>query len=437
MLSAAVWTAVVVLPSHAAADSGGISTFATNPSMLPINATFGPDGAIWFTWVTGASSQYGLGRMTISGSFTSFPMPASWTTPSVAGLTAANGALWVLEMHDGQSFVGQWSTSGSLVHEFHVPGKVLSRITYAPDGTFWYTAAESLQPPSGALVGEMTPGGAVTTTSPASTAHIGTDIVVAPDYALWVEEPEQFLVARVSAANGAFTDEYQMPNTCGAPSCGYAANADDTRMTEGPDGAVWFTGLPRVVRVTTTGGVTTYPSPVGTTSAVSGLTETHVWVASADAAGSYVSLMSATTSPVVYQTPVDPGTANIVLAASDGTVWTAESGSLMHLDPRVAQPVAQQRPPETAQPSPSAADAVAPTTPPAAAETATPSTDAGVTWPSESPQAGSVSATTAASSQGGGVTLWVALPITVLVIAAGAGAWFLIRRGRGTPSGYS
>ena len=91
----------------------------------------GPDGALWFTdWST-------IGRVTLTGSITQFPLP---TTSYIGSITAGpDGALWFTDPF--YSKIGRITTAG-LIDEFALPtstGYGNAGITVGPDGELWLT----------------------------------------------------------------------------------------------------------------------------------------------------------------------------------------------------------------------------------------------------------------------------------------------------------
>ena len=195
------------------------SLIAEYPVPTPAWAiTFGPDGNIWFSGgdATTLSGGY-IGRMTPTGTVTTFPMPDP--THLVAELTAGpDGAVWFSEAPGTN--VGRISATGTIT-EFPIPGA-----------------------PTSAGPGQWT-----------------RDITFGSDGALWLKVPLMDGLERMTISGGTFTN---------FPTQSYPGFTDaPLSLTSGPDGNLWFTvpvyaGIdvpPLVEKMTTTGAVTIYPIP--------------------------------------------------------------------------------------------------------------------------------------------------------------------------------
>jgi streptogramin lyase len=202
----------------------------TTPQPTAIAA--GPDGALWFTGIPGE-----IGRITTAGVVTEFPLPVvpppAGSTPGTASTLATasaivagpDGALWFTGV-PGET--GRISTTG-VATEFAVPDipppaglgpgtaptlATLNVITVGPDGALWFTGVPG-------EVGRITTAGVVS----------------------------EFPVPATPLPSGS------SPGTAGTP-----ASLED--ITAGPDGALWFTGVPgEVGRISTNGVVTEYATP--------------------------------------------------------------------------------------------------------------------------------------------------------------------------------
>ncbi len=209
--------ALPAVPPPAGSPAGTAST-TPNPTAI----TAGPDGALWFTGIPGE-----IGRITTAGVVTEFPVPAgTGSTPVTPTAIAAgpDGALWFTVPGE----VGRISATG-VVTEFPIPEipppagsppgtagtqASLTAITAGPDGALWFTGVPG-------EVGRITTAGVVT----------------------------EFAVPAIPPPAGS------SPGTAGTP-----ATLDD--ITEGPDGALWFTGVPgKLGRITTAGVVSEYATP--------------------------------------------------------------------------------------------------------------------------------------------------------------------------------
>jgi virginiamycin B lyase len=89
--------------------------------------TTGPDGALWFA--EEAASQ--IGRITIAGVITEFPIPTPCCNTSPIGITTGpDGALWFTEYTNGS--IGRITTAG-VITVFPDGGGPFG-ITTGPDG---------------------------------------------------------------------------------------------------------------------------------------------------------------------------------------------------------------------------------------------------------------------------------------------------------------
>ena len=220
------------LPAPAAAQT--ISEYSVpTPSSGPQSVAMGPDGALWFTELSGLK----IGRMTTDGFVTAeFAVPTASSLPLeiVAG---PDGALWFTE--ESGNKIGRITTAGT-VTEFPVPtaGSNPTGIAAGPDGALWFTEGH------GQKIGRITTAGTVTEV--ASTTGFPTDIVAGPDGALWFTEQGGNKIGRITVA-GVVT-EFPVPTAASGP----------TGIVAGPDGALWFTensGL-KIGRITTAGTIT-------------------------------------------------------------------------------------------------------------------------------------------------------------------------------------
>ena len=227
----------------------------------------GPDGALWFP-IGNTSSPTAIARMTTSGSVSQFVIDTTGML-NVNGLTVGpDGAIWIAAtLPDptdtfliGQ--VGRITTSGTYT-TFPLPNLPANGIVTGPDGNLWVTGGFVTQavfvpiPPriahaqaaSSLQIVRMTPSGVVTSfDAPAGATIIGTP-VLGPDGALWATASFGFsgAIFRISM------DGSVIPFFQGAG--GFVLGQSIAR---GPDGALWFNGAQSVWRITTQGVFTGY-----------------------------------------------------------------------------------------------------------------------------------------------------------------------------------
>ncbi len=342
------------VPPPAGSPAGTAST-TPNPTAI----TAGPDGALWFTGIPGE-----IGRITTAGVVTEFPLPAvpppagskpgTASTPATATAIAAgpDGALWFAGI-PGE--IGRISTTG-VVTEFAVPEipppagsksgtaatpATLTALTAGPDGALWFTGVPG-------EVGKITTAGVVTEfavpaipppagSSPGTARTPATldDITAGPDGALWFTGvPGE--VGRITTA-GVVT-EYATPNL-NPPSNGLV-----TTITTGPDGNLWLTGQTAIGRITPTGIFTSFNAP-GNFNTIAGLTAGpggNLWFTEQEdgttrgeqpAIGEITpagvtklyALPQGTTLDPNLGVPADP---TVITTATDGALWFGENGAI-------------------------------------------------------------------------------------------------------------
>ena len=113
----------------------------TNPPNLQLESiTAGPDGNLWFC----AQDSNLIGKVTTSGSLTTFPLPSANAQPY--GITAgADGNLWFTEARGNlpPAFVNKIGriTPAGTITEFPIPTAAsgASTIASGPNNTIWFT----------------------------------------------------------------------------------------------------------------------------------------------------------------------------------------------------------------------------------------------------------------------------------------------------------
>jgi virginiamycin B lyase len=275
------------LPCSSSSPTVGCEVSAN--AVAPTGIVTGPDGAVWFTRSNGGNPRDGrsyfqasVGRITTSGAFSSYPVPASASSvpgldtitvgpngnlsftetavdrigeitpraasPAIhefalpAGDRLAQGVgssitsadtiaagpgndIWFTEQ--GSNAIGVMSTSGALLEKFTVPGSNQNPtplgITEGTDDTMWFTETTANQ------VASITAGGTITL-HPLPTAADGPEsIVYGPDGNLWFTEDTG--VASIDPSTGKVT-VYRA----------HTSNLGPAGVTVGPDcTSIWFT----------------------------------------------------------------------------------------------------------------------------------------------------------------------------------------------------
>lgn len=238
--------------------SGDITTYPTpTANSRPFGIAAGPDGNLWFT----EDFANAIGRITPDGVITEFPIPAVGATgPTkiessndcvVCGflITAGpDGALWFTM--PAASRIGRITVDGAIT-SFPVvtspppPSNLnpiaLGDITAGADGNLWFTMSVDNQ------IGRMTPTGVVTAFNIPTPASDPNYITPGPDGSLWFSEYAASTMAKISL-DGVIT-EYRTPGVNTEPGLGAA----------GADGSIWFSEQPAR---TTAAGSTQYPGRI-------------------------------------------------------------------------------------------------------------------------------------------------------------------------------
>lgn len=187
----------------------------------------GADGAFWFT-----EPRVGrIGRVTLSGEITTFPLPNPDSHPW--GIAAgADGNLWFTDSTGDR--IGRITTAGS-IDEFRLaPGSKPSGIATGPDGNLWFAERGANR------IGRITPAGQITEFSLSGANPRPNAITTGPDGNLWFTYEGANRIGRITAT-GAIAD-FPVPIPSGA-----------LAIAAGPDGNLWFSSLGRVGAIAVNG----------------------------------------------------------------------------------------------------------------------------------------------------------------------------------------
>ena len=196
-------------------------------------------------------------------SFTQYPVPTN-----LAGLARVSpgpdNSLWSIgDDGKGTSFLVKVTTSGTFV-EYAVPNAFtkVNALAEGPDGNVWFTEGQGL-PVAGAPVAttarqtnvgkiaKMSPSGAVTEYTIATSLIDPSDLTTGPDCNLWILDRAANKVVKLTTSG--IVSAYSIPTP----------NSGPGRITAGPDGSLWLTEYlaGKVARVTTSGIVTEFTLP--------------------------------------------------------------------------------------------------------------------------------------------------------------------------------
>ncbi len=195
--------------------------FELRVSQEPIGIVAGPDGAMWFVEWPCLPGPALIGRVTVTGSLTEYPIASGSSFPQ--RIAAGNDRhLWFTDK--GTASIGRVSTNGRIV-EYKVPGtgSFPLGIAAGPDGNVWFTDFGTDK------IGRITPNGTMTF-FPLAPGSQPDDIVVAGDKNFYVTEYGTHKIAQVTTTGA--VAEYTAP----------AQFKFLTEICRGPDaGSVWFT----------------------------------------------------------------------------------------------------------------------------------------------------------------------------------------------------
>ncbi len=231
-------TALPIMTTQAAADP--TLTYVAGVSRCNGNyLTTGPDGALW--WPCGSN----MVRTTTSGDITLYPI----TSGAVDVAAGSDGALWFT----GTNQIGRITTSGTVTT--YPTTAPTSRITGGPDGALWFTETIANR------IGKITTSGAITEYALPSGIANPYAITTGSDGALWFTA---YTADQTGTLTGAAVGRMDTAGTITAypvPNSGAEDVFDAGGITNGPDGALWFTNalVNEVGRVTTSGAFTIYP----------------------------------------------------------------------------------------------------------------------------------------------------------------------------------
>lgn len=278
----------------------------------------GPDGNLWYT------SYYGnaIGRMTINGAVTRFPVPTANSGPIGIAL-GSDGSVWFTESTAGK--IGRITTSGDIT-EFAIPtgGATPTHIVAAPDGTLWF-GTSCWQTSSGwfSEVGRVTLNGTITEFPIRSWDGYCKDVrglIVGPDGNFW---------AGLGSGIGRF------PTTGGDLSVGadltvFTGPAEVDDLAVGPDGNIWYADeFFNKIGWITTGGTfgPEYPAGLANGGGPSGMVagpDGNLWYGYWDAIGA----MSPDGTIVSnFHVPSGhDGSVDAVTVGPDGNIWGTTTG---------------------------------------------------------------------------------------------------------------
>jgi virginiamycin B lyase len=263
----------------------------------PAGIAVGPDRALWFTEI----GAHKIGRITTAGVFTEYPVPTPNSVPTdiVAG---PDGALWFTEQRAQK--IGRITTAG-VVTEYPLPPSRRGSpflIIVGPDKALWFSTHEG--------IGRVTTTGTVTMHAVPEPNFGASALAPGPDGAIWSVVPGNGSdrILRLTMA-GVFT-ERPAPKIFGPVMGALFAS----------DGALWFTIDGAVVRATTSGALTTFPTPGVRANRMALGPDGALWVSGLSGGVGRMTLKGEFTRfDVAAQFPGKP------VAGPDGAIWLTDS----------------------------------------------------------------------------------------------------------------
>jgi virginiamycin B lyase len=215
-------------------------SYAGGLPSIPPRFIVGPDSALWL----GDRTRQSIWRLTTAGVFAEFSVAPVRPDTLCSG---PDGSLWF----GGGAFgpgIRRMSTAGEVTGVFAVPQPNVVSVTVlscapGPDGNVWFATSSS--------VGSVTPTGSVTQ-FPVAFPRFYADIISGPIGNLWAAgdqtvqcvipacppPPEQDGILRISTSGSQFFYPFPAGRVI----------SDIVRITVGPDGVLWLTGVEGIVR---------------------------------------------------------------------------------------------------------------------------------------------------------------------------------------------
>ena len=245
LLSVAAEAATVPETSASASTTTTLPGASSSNSTMsvPLGITTGPDGALWFTNLGTKSNPGSIGEITTSGKVTLY---TGTGIDGPAGIAAGpDGDLWFT--NSGNNSIGRITTTGKITTYTAAGIANPFGIVNGPDGDLWFTDFNS--PGS---FGQVTMKGKIT-------IHTSSDIdepfgiTTGPGGTLWIATEAATKTRKGSIAE--IAPSKKTSSTGKVTVYTKAGVAQPTGITQGPDGALWFTNYAgnSIGRITTAG----------------------------------------------------------------------------------------------------------------------------------------------------------------------------------------
>ncbi len=298
-----VWCAFACFTASAVAARPGTITIFPAPTAGGLTA--GPDGNVWFTETTG------IGRITPSGTITTFPAPVDGDVGITAG---SDGNIWFTEWGADHTNIGRITPSGTVTE--YLNGSYGGKINPGSNATLWFTedlCCYSEQAIGRVVISQVSPGTSdgITHFQLSNGDSYPYDIVEGPDGNMWFTEQFGDAIGRITP-NGTVT-EFPEPYT------------DLLGITAGPVGNIWFTARSGAVgRITPTGMVTMFPVGGGPSDITTG-PDGNLWFT--QRYSDQIGRITPTGTITEYQVPVANAQPGEIRTGPDGNIWFATVGN--------------------------------------------------------------------------------------------------------------
>lgn len=293
-------------PTDVVKPLGQITEFALPAEGDPIAISSGPDGRIWYS----GTPSGGVGKVSTAGSFIA---EYSVSGSPAAGLTWGPGnRIWFAGTYDS---VISMNALGSAT-EYETGGGSTVDVTKGPDNKAWFTVTSG-------IVGKISSTG-VKTEYPAP-GLLPRKITAGPDGNLWFTDTgcgsKAYCNIVKMSTEGAIT-KYPLP----------VEGAKPWDIVAGPDGNLWFTmtgsnGNGKIVRSTTSGAMTEYTPPGGSSSypfAITAGPDGRLWYV--DRVLSNIGRVTTGGAISTYALPPESWPIDITVG-SDGMLWYLNSAT--------------------------------------------------------------------------------------------------------------
>lgn len=296
-----LWAALSLLAADAATGQLFVEYPVPTPSSQVRGITTGADGNVWFTEQLGKK----IGRITPAGVITEFPISEAGSHPASpdAITLGPDGNVWWADFIS----IGKITPAGTITRYFDLPSPSLTGkgITAGPDGNVWFTLNGSVN-----SIGRIKPNGDMDDFPVEDTIQLQ-DITLGPDGNLWFTDPLGKQVGKMTTT-GTVT-RYPTPVEVTSPQY----------IAAGPDGRLWFTSAFHIGRVTTSGSFTTFPDPGG--DFPRGITAGPGGMWFVEAIANNVSRITLTGVITDFSPPTVPSGPFDITLGSDGALWFTES----------------------------------------------------------------------------------------------------------------